>query len=436
MHFWLLKDFYRREGDKLKIQVLGAAREVGGSCIAVSTDRGKVALDYGIKLEGPTDEYPKNFDAIIVSHAHLDHSGSLLRLSQSKNKQILIGSKITRDVSVDLLKDMIKVNEFNGTPIGFDSQTADQLKSSWVSSESMDVLDMNIKLYSAGHVAGATMTSLHSGGKSLLYTGDFCFHDTEILKGCNPDLLPKEPDVLISESTYGGTVRPPRDELIDQLLKEIKGTLKHRGNVLIPTFAFHRSQEMAKRLDIAIENGTLPNRNVYMISKLARKITTVFNSYKDLFKQETPPSAKPFEYRHVKEVERITDIDEPAIVVCTPGFGHAGASLNLLNKWAEIEENTIIITSGYLPPDSPLKLAKDKRYVKIDGERYPVQAKIVQIELSGHADQKQLVELVQRLKPKRTILVHGDLNQAEALSKQIEELTDVCIPEKNETMNL
>jgi Cft2 family RNA processing exonuclease len=122
--------------------------------------------------------------------------------------------------------------------------------------------------------------------------------------------------------------------------------------------------------------------------------------------------------------------------VCTPGFGHAGASLNLLNAWAEIEENTIIVTSGYLPPDSPLKLAKDKRYVKIDGEKYPVQARIVQIELSGHADQKQLVELVQRLKPKRTILVHGDLKQAEALSKQIEELTDVCIPEKNETINL
>jgi Cft2 family RNA processing exonuclease len=331
---------------------------------------------------------------------------------------------------------MIKVNEFNGTPLGYDSQTADQLKSSWVSSESMDVLDMNIKLYSAGHVAGAAMTGIRAEGKSLLYTGDFCLHDTEILEGCNPDLLPKEPDVLISESTYGGTVRPTRGELIDQLLEEIKGTLKHRGNVLIPTFAFHRSQEMAKRLDVAIENGTLPNRNVYMISKLARKITTVFNSYKDLFKQETKPSAKPFEYMHVKEVERTTEIEEPAIVVCTPGFGHAGASLNLLNKWAEIEENTIIITSGYLPPDSPLKLAKDKRYVKIDGERYPVQAKIVQIELSGHADQKELVELVQRLKPKRTILVHGDLNQAEALSKQIEELTDVCITEKDETINL
>jgi metallo-beta-lactamase family protein len=194
---------------------------------------------------------------------------------------------------------------------------------------------------------------------------------------------------------------------------------------------------MAKRLDVAIENGTLPNRSFYMISKLAHRITTVFNGYKYLFKQEMGRSlTKPFEYKHVKEIERTADIEEPAVVVCTPGFGHAGASLNLLNAWAEIEENTIIVTSGYLPPDSPLKLAKDKHYVKIDGKRYPVQAKIVQIELSGHADQQELLELVQHLKPKQTLLVHGDLKQAEALSEIISDLTEVSIPEKNESITI
>ena len=375
----------------LKIRVLGAAREVGGSCIEVATDHSKVALDYGIKLEGTTDEYPKNFDAIVVSHAHLDHSGSLLRLSKSRNKQVIVGSKITRDVTVELLKDMIKVNEYNGTPLGYDNQTVDQVKGAWVPKDTMALADMNIELYPAGHVAGAAMTGIHAEGKSLLYTGDFCLHDTEILTGCNPQLLPQQPDVLISESTYGGTIRPQRSELIDQLYSEISYTIKHRGNVLIPTFAFHRSQEMAKRIDQAIENGMLPKCNVYMLSKLANKITTIFNNYGNLFKQQTQQRAKPFEYKHVQEIERTTDIEEPAIVICTPGFGHAGASLSLLNAWAEIEENTIIVTSGYLPPDSPLKLAKDKHYIKVDAERYPVQAKIAQIELSGHADQRELV---------------------------------------------
>ena len=331
---------------------------------------------------------------------------------------------------------MIKVNEYNGTPLGFDNQTVEQVKGSWNPMDTMALADMKIALYPAGHVAGAAMTGIYAEGKSLLYTGDFCLHDTEILVGANPQLLPKEPDVLISESTYGGTIRSQRTELVDQLLSEIRSTLKHRGNVLIPTFAFHRSQEMAKRIDQAIEDGVLPNRNVYMVSKLASKITKIFNNYANLFRQQTQQRAKPFEYRHVQEVERTTDIEEPAIVICTPGFGHAGASLNLLNLWAEIEENTIIVTSGYLPPDSPLKLAKDKHYIKVDGERYPVRAKIAQIELSGHADQRELVELIQYLKPKRTVLVHGDLKEAEALSKQVSEYTDVSIPEKNEELTI
>ncbi len=347
-----------------------------------------------------------------------------------------MGSKITRDVTLELLKDMIKVNEYNETPLGYDNQTVDQVKGAWVPTDTLNLADMNIELYPAGHVAGAAMTGIRAEGKSLLYTGDFCLHDTEILVGCNPQLLPQQPDVLISESTYGGTVRQQRSELIDQMYAEISYTMKHRGNVLIPTFAFHRSQEMAIRIDQAIESGLLPKRNVYMLSKLANKITKIFNGYSPLFKQQTQKRAKPFEYKHVQEVERTTDIEEPALVICTPGFGHAGASLSLLNKWAEIEENTIIVTSGYLPPDSPLRLAKDKHYIKIDGERFPVQAKIVQIELSGHADQRELVQLIEYLKPKQTVLVHGDLKEAEALSKQVCELTQVSIPEKNETISI
>lgn len=420
----------------LKIRVLGAAREVGGSCIEVATENAKVALDYGIKLDAITDQYPKNFQAIIISHAHLDHSGSLPRLSKSRNKQVIVGSKITRDVTVELLKDMIKVNEYNGKPLDCDEQTVDQLKQSWVATDKLTLTDMKIELYPSGHVAGAAMTNIRAEGKSVLYTGDFCLHDTEVLVGCNLQLLPQEPDVLISESTYGGTIRQKRSDLLDSLYEEISYAIKHRGNVLIPTFAFHRSQEMAKRIDEAIENGMLPHCRVYMVSKLANKITNIFNNYPDLFKQQTQRQAKPFEYKHVREVDRTSDIEEPAIVICTPGFGHAGASLNLLNEWAEIEENTIIVTSGYLPPDSPLKLAKDKHYIKLDGEKYPVQAKIVQIELSGHADQLELVELVQSLKPKQTILVHGDLKQAEALSKKVSEYTKVSIPEKNETINI
>jgi Cft2 family RNA processing exonuclease len=421
----------------LKIRVLGAAREVGGSCIAVETESHRIGLDYGIKLDGVTDEYPKNFDAVFITHAHLDHSGSLLRLTKSRNKQVIVGSKITRDITVDLLKDMIKIQNTKANAEVFEEQAAAKVKDSWLSTESFALPGMNMTLYPAGHVAGAKMVSVSSEGKTILYTGDFCIHDTEILNGCNLDVLPKEPDVLISESTYGGKVRPPRKELTDQFLRRVSGTMKRYGNILIPTFAFHRSQEMAKRIDQAMEDGSLPHYNAYVITKLGRKITAHFNANKQLFTDAIQQQEQPFEYKNVMPIERTSEIEEPAIVVCTSGFGHAGASLALLEQWAEGEENTIVLTSGFLPVDSPLKFAKEKRQFRAaEGDMIPVYAKIEQIELSGHADQLELIELVRKLKPRRTLLVHGDLQQAESLSEKISELTEVCIPEKNESFSV
>jgi len=115
----------------LKVRVLGGAREVGGSCISVETEKCKVALDYGIKLDDFTDEYPKNFDAIVISHAHLDHTGSLLRLSKTRRTQFIMGPKITRDIAADLLKDMIKIQNSKGTPEAFSDQTVETIRDSW-----------------------------------------------------------------------------------------------------------------------------------------------------------------------------------------------------------------------------------------------------------------------------------------------------------------
>ncbi len=293
---------------------------------------------------------------------------------------------------------------------------------------------MTIKLHPAGHVAGARMISIHSEDKEVLYTGDFCVHDSEILKGCNTKTLPKKPDAIIVESTYGGKVRSPRNELVDQFFRHMLATMDRKGNVLIPTFAFHRSQEMAKRIDDAMKNGVLPRYNVYTISNLANKITDYFNQNKECFTKMIQQQKQPFKYNHVQHLYRTSQIEEPAVVICTSGFGHAGASLSLLKDWAEDENNSVLLTSGYLPPDSPLKSAKEERKFRNNGGMISVKAEIEQIELSGHADQLELIQMVKKLKPKRTILVHGDIEQAKALSEKIEKITEVWIPEKGETI--
>jgi Cft2 family RNA processing exonuclease len=212
--------------------------------------------------------------------------------------------------------------------------------------------------------------------------------------------------------------------------------MSRRGNILIPTFAFHRSQEMAKRIDTAIENRTLPRYHVYTISNLAHRINGYFNHNKQLFTKEIKQQKQPFNYRHVKHLYRTCQIEEPAVVICTSGFGHAGASLRLLQDWCADKKNAVILTSGYLPPDSPLKSAKEEGFFKTETESYTVNAEVKQIELSGHADQLELVKFIGKLKPKRTLLVHGDLEQAELLSEEIGEMTDVTIPTENETIDV
>jgi Cft2 family RNA processing exonuclease len=419
----------------LKITVHGGAREIGGSCIEVQTDGCKVALDYGTKFEDSSrNQFPEDFDAVIISHAHLDHSGQLLSLS--KKKPVIVGSKITREVTLALLHDMVKVQSQNDYNYPYYKHDANKIMENWWVRDYVALPGMTIKMHPAGHVAGAKMTSIHSKEKDVLYTGDFCVHDSEIIEGCNTKALPKKPDVLIAESTYGGKVRSPRSELIDEFFRQILAAMDRKGNILIPTFAFHRSQEMAKRIDEAMESGLLPRYNVYTISNLANKITGYFNENKECFTKKIQQQKQPFNYSHVKHLYRTSQIMEPAIVICTSGFGHAGASLQLLKDWAEDENNSVILTSGYLPPDSPLKSAKEERRFRNNGDIISVKAEIEQIELSGHADQLELVQMVEKLKPKRTILVHGDLEQSQALSKEIEELTEVCIPEKGETVTI
>jgi Cft2 family RNA processing exonuclease len=417
----------------LKITIHGGAREIGGSCIGVQTKDCKVALDYGTKFEeSSSNQFPEDFDAVIISHAHLDHSGQLLSLS--KKKPVIVGSKITREVTVALLKDMIKVQSQNNYSYPYFNHNANAIKEHWWVRDYVALPGMTIKLHPAGHVAGARMISINSEGKEVLYTGDFCVHDSEILEGCNTKTLPNKPDVLIAESTYGGKVRSPRNELVDEFFRQILSAMEREGNVLIPTFAFHRSQEMAKRIDDAMKNGVLPRYNVYTISNLANKITGYFNENKECFTKKIQRQKQPFKYSHVKHLYRTGQIKEPAVVICTSGFGHAGASLRLLKDWAEDENNSVLLTSGYLPPDSPLKSAKEERRFRNNGDEISVKAEIEQIELSGHADQLELVQMVEKVKPKRTILVHGDIEQAQALSEEIEEMTEVWIPEKGETI--
>ncbi len=414
----------------------GGAGEVGGSCIEVRSRGIRVALDYGIKIEDEVrfDKLPEKLDAVIISHAHLDHSGGLFNLAKSKT--VIVGSEATRDVAVELLYDMARIQRMKRNGFLFGRRDVTRLKRRWWAREAVALPGMEIKLYPAGHVLGAKMIGVKAEGKNVLYTGDFCLHDSEIMEGADVTRLPKEPDVLIMESTYGGKVRPDRRDLVKRLIGEVLAATERNGNVLIPVFAFNRLQEMAKRLDQAMMDGSLPYYNSYLISSLASKITRHFTRHKNLLKEDLRSQSAPFAYRHLSRIKSLERIEEPAIVICTPGFAHAGCSRRLLTEWMVNEANSVIVSSGYLPPESPLKVAMEKGELIEDEGKLVMRASMEQVELSGHADQRELVKLVKTLKPKKVFLVHGEPDQIQILAENIDGLTEVVVPRNGDRFTI
>jgi len=463
----------------MKIKFIGAAREVTGSKHLITTKDGKrILLDCGM-FQGKgleTDAKnrdlgfdPETIDHIILSHAHIDHSGLIPYLYRNGFRGSVICTNATRDLCSIMLADSAHIQEldikwFNKKrarqglppvePI-YDKEDAENCMDLFigVSLNRRFYIDnkINVKFTNTGHLLGSAVVNLEiiENGKKvhIAYTGDIGRSTDYLLR--SPDPFP-QCDYLIAESTYGNRLHPETNQTEEDFLKIITETcIKNKGKLIIPAFSIGRTQELVFLLNNFYNRHLLPHIEVFVDSPLSVNATEIYRMYSELMNKNVKEVLKydndPFGFnslhyiKNVEESKALNTYDKPCIIISASGMMEAGRIKHHVANNIENPRNTILIV-GYCPPTSLGARIQQPglREISIFGEIHPVNAKICKIEaFSGHGDYKEMIDYLGCQSAgliKKTFLVHGDYEvQVEYREKlQKEGFRKVEIPDAKE----
>ncbi len=440
----------------MKVKFCGAAQEVTGSCHLITLDNGfKILLDCGL-YQGRTKSMenfnakwyfnPREIDCVILSHAHIDHSGRLPKLVKDGFSGHIICTHATRSLCAIMLLDSAKIKERDAeywnrrqlkkkkksrrekirTPLYTSEDVADTMELFMgVSYEKWYRLNDDIEVFfrDAGHILGsATVTlKIKEGDKETVFgfTGDIGRPDRPILR----DPLPMpEVDYLICESTYGAKDHLAKPAESERFLEIIKKTcIEKRGKLIIPAFSVGRTQEIVYMLDRMETEGLLPHIPVYVDSPLAVNATMVFGSHPECFDEQLNEylliDDNPFGFNrlsYVRSVElskRLNHTKDACIIISSSGMMNAGRVRHHLYNSIDQEKNTLLIV-GYCSPDTPGGMLRNGiQEIKLFGEIKPVRAEIeIMDSFSAHADRNEIIAFLENQHKLKTLfLVHGEL---------------------------
>jgi metallo-beta-lactamase family protein len=464
----------------MRITFVGAAREVTGSMHLIEVNGKRVLLEGGMHQGRRDESYqrnlnfpfdPKTIDAVVLSHAHIDHSGNLPNLVKQGFNGHIWCTAATRNLAVYMLQDSGHIQE---SDIGYLNKKrrkegkalleplytkADAQRSlgSFVGvglHRPINVADgVTATFYNAGHILGSAFVALDirefSTGKQwrIIFSGDVGRPEMAILP------TPEQPDVadiLIMESTYGGRIHASKDEARKQLRDVVRDTVRRRGKVIIPSFAVGRTQEIVYTLNLLAAEGDIPLVPVYVDSPLAVSATEVFRMHPEEWDEEVRAflegerGRSPFDWtqiEYVRDAARSKQLNyrsEPAIIISANGMAENGRILHHLKNNIEESENTILFVSFQAEETLGRKLVAGARRVRILGEEYDVRARVVSIQgYSAHADQKELLAWARPLDRERlqqVFLVHGETDAATTLAEKLrgEGVKKVTVPERNQ----
>jgi len=433
----------------VRLSILGGFREVGRMAQYIHTPESKVLIDCGINVAANDLEmgFPylnlpefrlQELDAVIVSHAHLDHCGFVPYLFYMGYDGPIYCTPPTRDLMYLLQWDYLDVIEREGKSLPYTRNEIKKAVSHTITLEYNEITDISpdirLTLYNAGHILGSSMVHLHikEGLYNLAYTGDFKFERSRLFDPANTHFPRLE--TLIMESTYGGSkdIQQSRRRAEDEVIRQINDTVLRGGKVLVPVFAVGRAQELLVVIDEYARQGVLEEVPVFLDGMIweATGIHTTYPSYlnRSLQNQIFHQGRNPFlseRFRKVKgAAERQEVIDgEPCVVLATSGMLAGGPAMEYLKEFAEDERNTLIFVGYQAEGSLGRRIQKGWKEIPV---RENGKTRALQIRMnihtvdgfSGHSDRNQLVNYVRRLnhKPERILTCHGEESKCTELA--------------------
>jgi len=466
----------------MKLTFWGAAGTVTGSAHLLEADGKRYLLDFGTYQGRRKDADARNrdlpapaesIDAVVLSHAHIDHSGNLPYLVKRGFQGPIYTTPATIDLCRAMLRDTAHIQEKDAEFLN--KRRNHGRNGSNGPAEPLFTMDdaertlplfrpvpyykpqplsdsLDYECFDAGHILGSSCIVVHhrESGRDvrLAYSGDVGRPNTPIIR--DPDTLPPA-EFLIMESTYGGRLHKDNSHVINKLAETIARTAKRGGKVIVPAFAVGRTQTLVLLLHQLANEGRVPNIPIFVDSPLAVDITEVFRNhpecYDDEIRRYLNNHEDPFGFRRLtyireaSESKKLNDLHGPFIVISASGMCEQGRILHHLRNNIEDARNTILITGFMAENTLGRKLVEKWQEVNIFGEPMRVRAEISSLdELSGHADQRELLAWLKPQAPhlRQVFLVHGEAQQQEALAHLIrsEYRLNVVIPRPCQSFEL
>jgi len=434
----------------MQLTFLGAARTVTGSRYLVEAEGRRLLVDCGLfqghkelrlRNWAPFPVAPETIDAVVLTHAHLDHSGYLPLLARQGFGGPIYCTRPTRDLCALLLPDSGHIQEEDAQranrhryskhdpalPLYTEKDARAVLEQLRVVPFGQDVslgAGIHCRFERAGHILGAAWAMLTAERRTVLFSGDIGRPNDPVMKAPVP---PAAADYLIVESTYGDRLHDPDDPL-DQLERVVRRTVRRGGSVIIPAFAVGRAQSMLYYLHTLRESGRLPHVPVYLDSPMAIEATDILERYPNEHRLDRATcAAVTRSARYIRDADASRALDQgdgPKIIIAASGMATGGRVLHHLEHFAPDQRNTILFTGFQAGGTRGDRMLRGEEAVKIHGKMVPIRAEVASLDsLSAHADYEEILDWLGHLgkPPIATFVTHGEADAAESLARLISE---------------